>query len=226
MIAVSNTIKNDCNNESLNYKEYIVIDSTTIEIKGKMSNTCYKNGNIFGTFNLKMLEIETENDIDYKKKEFVYYKSINGNAFKIGTYIVTDVTDNDSSETVKVTSYDYGLKFAIPYVSTLDYESGEVTLYDVLDEACTNAGVSLSNATITNGNFIIDSNQFVNGELIGDVICAIAQMSGDFATINEDDELELIYEEETNEIIEDYEDLDDKRDTKPITSVSIGSSTV
>lgn len=226
MIAVSNTIINDCNSESLNYKEYIIIDDTTVEIKGKMSNSCYNEGNIFGTFIFKKLEFTTENDINYKKKEFEYYKSINGNAFKIGTYIVTDVTDNDSSETVKVTSYDYGLKFAIPYVSTLDYESGEVTLYDVLDEACTNAGVSLSNATITNGNFIIDSNQFVNGELIGDVIKAVAQMSGDFATINEDDELELIYEEETNEIIEDYEDLDDKRDTKPITSVSIGSSTV
>src|SRR5574344_1986839 len=139
MIAVSNTLKQACNSESLSYKEYIVIDNTTIEIKGKMSNTAYKNTTFFGTFNLKMLEFTTENDINYKKKTFTYWKSVNGEAFKIGSYIVTDIKDNDSTEEVTVTAMDYGLKFAIPYTSTLDYESGEVKLYDVLTEACTQA---------------------------------------------------------------------------------------
>lgn len=226
MIPVSSTIKTACDSDKVVYKEYIIINGNTVEIKGKMSNTAYKNGNIFGTFNLKKLEFETENDIDYKKKEVVYYKSVNGESFKIGTYIVTEVKDNDSKETVSVTAMDYGLKFAIPYVSTLDYTSGTITLFDVLSEACTNAGVSLANTSITNGDFIVDSNQFVNGELIGDVVCAVSQMSGDFATTNEDDELELVFEEETDEIIEDYEDLDDKRDTHPITSVSIGDSQI
>ena len=108
-----------------------------------MSNTAYKDGNFIGTFNLKMLDFTTENDVNYKKKEFTYWKSVNGTAFKIGTYIVTDVTDNDTNEEVTITAMDYGLKFAVSYSTSLNYESGEVTLYDVLTEACNNCGVTL-----------------------------------------------------------------------------------
>ena len=255
MIAVSNTLKQACNSESLFYKEYIVIDNTTIEIKGKMSNTAYKNTTFFGTFNLKMLEFTTENDINYKKKTFTYWKSVNGEAFKIGSYIVTDIKDNDSTEEVTVTAMDYGLKFAIPYTTSLNYASGTVTLYDVLEECCTNAGVELENLTIANGDFIVDGNQFVNGEQIGTVVANIAGICGDFATINENDKLELIFYKKTETIdsvnlitedgldlitedgldlivvddieeIDDYISLDDKRDTQPITCVSLGFSNI
>ena len=51
-------------------------------------------------------------------------------------------------------------------------------------------------------------------------------MSGNFATINDSDELEFIFTTTTDEVIEDYVDLDDKRDTRPITIVSITTSTV
>ena len=36
--------------------------------------------------------------------------------------------------------------------------------------------------------------------------------------------LKLIFTNETNEIIEDYVELDDKRDTQPITSVLVATS--
>jgi hypothetical protein len=226
MINVSSSVKTDCNSDNLKYKEYILVGGQTVEIRGKMSNSCYNEGNIFGTFIMKKLEFTTENNIDYKGKEVVYYKSVNGESFKIGTYIVTEIKDNDSDETVTVTSLDYGLKTAIPYTTELDYTSGTVTLFDVLIEACTNAGLNLANGSITNGDFIVDSNQFIDNQLIGDVIKAIAHINGDFATVNENDEVELVYEEETDEIIEDYTELADKRDTHPITSVSIGTSQV
>ena len=226
MINVSNSVKTACDSDNLKYKEYILVGGQTVEIKGKMSNSCYNDGNIFGTFIMKKLEFTTENDIEYKGKEVEYYKSVNGESFKIGTYIVTEIKDNDSDETVTVTALDYGLKTAIPYVSSLDYASGTITLFDVITEACSNAGLTLVNESITNGDFIVDSNQFTNNELIGDVIKAVAHISGNFATINEDDKVELVYEEETGEIIEDYEELADKRDTLPITSVSIGTSQV
>ena len=45
-----------------------------------------------------------------------------------------------------------------------------------------------------------------------------------FATINSNDKLEFIFTNETNEIIEDYVELDDKRDTWPITSVLVATS--
>lgn len=221
---VSNTFKANCKKDSVKYREYIVIDNKEVDIKGDLSDTAYKDTTFFGKFNLKMLKFETENDIDYKKKEFTYYKEVDGEALKIGTFIVTDVSDSDTFESVNVTAYDYGLKFANSYTTKLDYSSGKITLLQQIQEICTNCEVEFENTTLPNGSFIIDSNQFVNGEQYGDVIAQASGINGMFATINSNDKLEFIFQNETNEIIEDYVELDDKRDTHPITSVLVSPS--
>ena len=228
MINISQSLKNACNSDKINYREYVVLDGTTtqIDVKTEIYSTAYKDTHFIGTFNMKYIKFTTQNDVQFRKKELTLYKEINGESFKIGNFIVTDINDNDSNEEVSVTAYDYGLKFANPYETSLNYASGTITLKDVLDEICTKTGVELANTSITNGDFIVDSNQFVNGELYGDVVSAIAFITGDFATINNEDKLELIFNNQTNEIIEDYVDLDDKRDTQPITSLSIGTSQV
>lgn len=228
MIAVSNATKEACNSPSLTYKEFIIIDNKTIEIRGKLTATAFNDKNFIGTFNLKCLTFETENDVDYKEKEFEYYKQVNNEAFKIGTFITTEVEDSDTNEVVKVTAMDYGLKFATPYETSLDYDSGEITMQDVLDEILTNVNIQLSNKsqTLPNKDFIVDSNQFVNSEVYGDVISAIAGINGMFAIIDSDDKLKIFTSENTNEIIEDYTELDDKRDTHPITIVELGMSQV
>ena len=219
---VSSTFKANCKKDSVKYREYIVIDNKEVDIKGDLSDTAYKDTTFFGKFNLKMLKFETENDINYKKKEFVYYKEVDGEAIKIGTFIVTEVKDSDTFESVNVTAYDYGLKFANPYTTSLDYSN--TTLFQVIQEICTNCGVELENTSLPNGTFIVDSNQFVNGEQFGDVIAQASGINGMFATINSNDKLEFIFTNETNEIIEDYVELDDKRDTQPITSVLVAPS--
>lgn len=221
---VSNTYKSNCKKDSVKYREYIVIDNKEVDIKGNLSDTAYKDTTFFGKFNLKMLKFETENDIDYKKKELKYYKEVDGEAIKIGTFIVTDVSDSDTFESVNVTAYDYGLKFANPYVTNLDYKNGNITMFQVAQEICANCGVELENTSLPNGTFIVDINQFVNEEQFGDAICLIALENGMFATINSNDKLEFIFTNETNEIIEDYVELDDKRDTHPITCVLVATS--
>ena len=221
---VSSTFKANCKKDIVKYREYIVIDNKEVDIKGNLSDTAYKNSTFFGTFNMKMLKFETENDINYKKKEFTYYKEVDGEVLKIGTFIVTDVSDSDTFESVNVTAYDYGLKFADPYTTALNYSDGNVTLFQVIQEICTNCGVELENASLPNGTFIVDSNQFVNGEQFGDVVAQASGINGMFATINSNDKLEFIFANETNEIIEDYVELDDKRDTHPITSVLVAIS--
>ena len=221
---VSNTYKSNCKKDSVKYREYIVIDNKEVDIKGDLSDTAYKDTTFFGKFNLKMLKFETENDINYKKKEFVYYKEVNGEAIKIGTFIVTEVKDSDTFESVNVTAYDYGLKFANPYVTNLDYKNGNITMFQVAQEICANCGVELENTSLPNGTFIVDINQFVNEEQFGDAVCLIALENGMFATINSNDKLEFIFTNETDEIIEDYVELDDKRDTHPITCVLVATS--
>ena len=228
MINVSNAFKTDCENNKITYREYIIITGTQtqIDIQGEMYQTAYKDTHFVGTFNLGYVKFKTENNVTYINKEFDYYKEVNGNAILIGHYIVTEVTDNDTEEEVSVTAFDNGLKFAIPYVSGLDYASNEVTLFDVLEECCQNCGVELVNESITNGDFIVENNQFLNDETYGDVICAVTQTSGDFATITNEGKLQLLFYTNTNEIIEDYVELEDKRDTHPITCLRIGTSQV
>lgn len=228
MINISNSLKQACNSDKITYREYVVLTGTTtqIDVKTEMYSTAYKDTHFIGTFNMKYIKFTTSNDVKYRNKELILYKEINGESFKVGNFIVTEIKDSDSNEEVTVTAYDYGLKFAQPYLSNLDYSTGNITLKNVLDEICTNIGVELANDTITNGDFIVDSNQFVNGEMYGDVISAIAYLSGDFATINNDDKLKFVFNTITDEIIEDYVDLQDKRDTRPITSLSIGTSQV
>ena len=221
---VSNTYKSNCKKDSVKYREYIVIDNKQVDIKGNLSDTAYKDTTFFGKFNLKMLKFETENDIDYKKKELKYYKEVDGEAIKIGTFIVTEVKDSDTFESVNVTAYDYGLKFANSYTTKLDYSSGKITLLQQIQEICTNCGVELENTSLPNGTFIVDNNQFINGEQFGDVIAQASGINGMFATINSNDKLEFIFQNETDEIIEDYVELDDKRDTQPITSVLVAPS--
>ena len=221
---VSSTFKANCKKDSVKYREYIIIDNKEVDIKGDLNDTAYKDNTFFGKFNLKMLKFETENDIDYKKKEFVYYKEVNGEALKIGTFIVTEVKDSDTFESVNVTSYDYGLKFSNPYTTNLDYKNGNITMFQVVQEICNKCDIELENTYLPNGSFIVDSNQFVNGEKYGDVICIVALENGMFATINSNNKLEFIFTNETDEIIEDYVELDDKRDTQPITSVLVAPS--
>lgn len=228
MINVSNAFKTDCESNKITYREYIIITGTQtqIDIQGEMYQTAYKDTHFVGTFNLGYVKFKTENNVTYINKEFDYYKEVNGNSIMMGHYIVTEVTDNDTNEEITVTAFDNGLKFAIPYVSGLDYDSNEVTLFDVLEECCQNCGVELVNESITNGDFIVENNQFLNDETYGDVICAIAQTSGDFATITNEGKLQLLFYTDTNEIIEDYVELEDKRDTRPITCLGIETSQV
>lgn len=228
MINVSNAFKTDCESNKISYREYIIITGTQtqIDIQGEMYQTAYKDTHFVGTFNLGYVKFKTENNVTYINKEFDYYKEVNGNAILIGHYIVTEVTDNDTEEEVSVTAFDNGLRFAVPYESDLNYESGTVTLFEVLQECCAKCNVQLINESITNGDFIVENNQFLNDETYGDVICAVTQTSGDFATITNEGKLQLLLYTDTNEIIEDYVELEDKRDTHPITCLRIGTSQV
>lgn len=225
--GVTKTFIDGCNSKTLTYNEYIVIDNVTIPIEATLKDDCYNNGNFVGTFIFREISFETENNVDFKQKEFEYYKVINDESIKIGTFITTEVTDNDTSETVKVVGMDYGLKTQVEYISSLDYSSGLITLLDVWNECCTLSGLESGISSFANSDFIVDSDQFTGtGATIRDVFIAIAQSSCSFVKVMNDDKIYLLLNEETDDIIEDYTDLDDKRDTHPITCVRLGMSQI
>lgn len=157
---------------------------------------CYEDGNIFGTAIARTLDFEIENIVDLERKEFEYLTGIRIEDtvyyISLGNFIVTDVEPGDTTSINKVTSMDYMLKTNILYETNLDYASKSVTILNVLEEACQNAGLELATKDFANKDFIVDSNQFETDAIIRQVIRAVAQISGTFAKVKADNKLHFI----------------------------------
>ena len=224
---VSNSFINACNSISITLTEYVVLNGVSIPIKAILRDDCYENGNFIGSFIFKTITFEVDNQYDFKNKEFVYHKVVNGEDVVLGTFITTEVEDSDTNQIMKVIGMDYGLKTQVEYSSALDYSSGEITLMDVWNECCSMSGLTSGINSFTNSDFIVDSDQFTGtGATIRDVFKAIALSSSDFVKVMNDDKIYLVFNEITNDIIEDYTELEDKRDTHPITCVRLGMSNI
>lgn len=224
---VTNSFINACNSISITLTEYVVLNGVSIPVKAILRDDCYENGNFIGSFIFKTITFEVDNQYDFKNKEFVYHKVVNGEDVVLGTFITTEVEDSDTNQIMKVIGMDYGLKTQIEYSSALDYSSGEITLMDVWNECCSMSGLTSGINSFTNSDFIVDSDQFTGtGATIRDVFKAIALSSSDFVKVMNDDKIYLVFNENTNDIIEDYTELEDKRDTHPITCVRLGMSNI
>ena len=88
---LTQTFKDNCNATEVKLSEYVVLDNIQIPIKAELNDDCYHDGNFIGTFIFKELRFETSNEYDFRKKEFEYYKVVNGESVKIGTFITTEM---------------------------------------------------------------------------------------------------------------------------------------
>ena len=236
MKQINTSLTSKLKQDKIIERDYIIFKGETTRryLWFNLYDDCYKDGNFIGTFVMKRIEITyNDSDLEFKNKEFNAYKEYKldnetWESINFGTFVVTNVEPSDTKEEIKVTAYDYTLKFANNYKTDLDYASGTVTLFQVLQEVCEKVGVELENTSIENGNFIVDSNQFVEGTLYGNVVTAIAQISCNFAKITPDNKLKLLFKNESNITIEtkDYEEFEDKRDTLPYNAVSLGLSDI
>lgn len=258
MINVSESIKKAYEESTTQYDK-IVIDGQEYDINNvQYEDDCYLDGNIFGTAIARTLDFEIENIIDLENKEFEYLTGIkteNGIEWiSLGNFITQEVEPNDTTGINKVNAMDYMLKSNITYESNLDYESGTVTMLQVLQEACQKAGIELATTDFANANFIVDSNQFDENSLIRQVFQAVAQISGTFAKVRFDNKLYFktpkrqgLKVKDVNKMLvkdlnalpvyklslanfkmklNDYSELILKRNTHPINLVSLGMSNV
>ena len=236
MKQISTSLAPKLKEDTITERDYIVFSGETTKhyLWFQLYDDCYKDGNFIGTFILKRIEFTyNDSDLEFKNKEFNAYKEYKldnetWESINYGTFVVTNVDPSDTKEEITVTAYDYTLKFANTYKTDLDYASGTITLFQVLQEVCQKVGVELENTSVENGDFIVDSNQFGEDSMYGNVITAIAQISCNFAKITPENKLKLLFKNETNITIEtkDYEEFEDKRDTLPYNAVSLGLSDI
>lgn len=260
MINVTDTIEQAYEQSTTQYDK-IILDNEEYAVNSvDYGDDCYDEGNIFGTAIARSLDFEIDSNIDLEKKEFKYLTGIKTSVgiewIDLGTFIIQDIEPNETTGITKVNAMDYMLKSNIAYKSELDYSSGNITILQVLQEACQQAGLTLATTDFANNTFIVDSNQFDENTLIRQVIQAVAQISGTFAKIKNDDKLYLITPKKAgltvaqvhkmlvkdlnalpvNKLIgvdpdarikmSDYSELVCKRNTHPINLVSLGMSDV
>lgn len=258
MINVSDEIK-QAYNDSTTQLDKIILNNNEYRITNvEYYDDTYEDGNIFGTAIARCLDFEIENNINLEKQEIEYQTGIKINGItqwiSLGNFIIQDVEPNDTTNITKVSAMDYMLKTNTPYQTNLKYENGTVRILDVLLEVCNNTGLELATTDFANKDFIVDSNQFSEGTLNRQVIQAVAQISGTFAKIKNDNKLYLItpirktlYVKEVDKMLvselnslpieklsecnnkyslDSYKELILKRNTHPINLVCLGMSDI
>lgn len=90
---------------------------------------------------------------------------------------------------ITLSALDNMVRFDKPYSgSTLNYPA---TLQQILGDACARCGVSLATPTFYNGNYVVSQRPDDSAMTFRDVVAFVAQLSGNFARINNAGSLEL-----------------------------------
>ena len=165
MRIVSDNIKNALKQPTTQRKGKILVNGNYYEVYNvEYYADSYEDGNVIGNAIASQLDF----DLPYMGKfnTFKYFDGVwTGNEYEyvdMGTFTVFDERDEDEFNK-HITAFDNLIKFNKPFEETGTYPK---TLYEELQNICQQAGVELVNATIPNGNFQIENNQFVNGETL------------------------------------------------------------
>lgn len=135
--------------------------------------------NIGEEFELENREIDVYLGIELEDESIEY--------MSFGRYIITDAPVNKTVVNVTtITALDYMVKFNKTFEDRLTYPSTLKELYIDISEQC---DVVVGDVNITNGDFVLENNQFVAGETCRNVLEAIAQISGGSAHIGRDNML-------------------------------------
>lgn len=219
MKIVSDNIKNALKQPTTQRKGKILVDGNYYEVYNvEYYADSYEEGNVIGNAIASQLDF----DLPYMEKfnTFKYFDGVwTGNEYEyvdMGTFTLFDEQDEDEFNK-HITAFDNLIKFNAPFEEVGTYPK---TLYEELQNICQQAGVELVNSSIPNGSFILENNQFVNGETLKTVLKAICQISGNYGIIKEDKlVLQLTNDGEETIIKKQHEPVIWKRKTYGINQV-------
>ena len=222
MKIVNDSIKNALKQPTTQRKGRILVNGNYYEVYNvEYYADVYNDGNVIGNAIASQLDF----DLPYMAKfdTFKYFDGVwNGTDYEyvdMGTFTVFDEKDEDEFNK-HITAFDNLIKFNVPFIDNKDYPK---TIFEELQNICEQAGVELVNASIINGDFEIQNNQFVNNESLKSVLKAICQISGTYAIIKED-KIVLQLKNETSETINksQHAPITWKRRTYGINQVILG----
>lgn len=226
MKIVSNELKIALKQPTTQRKGRILVNGNYYEVYNvEYYADAYNEGNVIGNAIASQLDF----DLPYMDKfeTFKYYDGVwTGAKYEyvdMGTFTVFDEQDEDEFNK-HITAFDNLIKFNKQFEDVGGYPK---TLYQELKNICSQAEVELQNASIPNGNFVVENNQFVEGENLKTVLKAIEQISGTYGIIK-NDKLVLQLKNQTSEKINknEHEPIIWKRRTYGINQVVLGMEDV
>lgn len=134
--------------------------------------------NVDGSLNIQDREFELYFGVELENGtvEYVNY----------GTYIVQKPEDDQVTDNTSFEALDYMVKLNEPWEDRVTYPC---TLKDLFDDLVSQSGLSTKVNSFLNDDFIVENNQFETGTTMRDVLKAIAQISFNWARIDEDNEI-------------------------------------
>lgn len=192
MLTIDNDAKLAYNQYTTQRKSYIISNGNVYYIQNlDLYADAYDEGNIVGNAIAKTLTFDIETEYVRGLNEFEVFDGIyvddDYKYISLGTFKLFEEQGTDDFFST-ITAYDKLVLFNKPYSPNLT--TYPISIYNLLNNICQQAGVALNTLSIPNGLKIIEGNLFSENETLKDVLKAICQISGTFALIS-NDELQL-----------------------------------
>lgn len=176
----------------LDEEEPIIISEGNIKEINYLDDIYTPSQGIIGSVISKQVDItlfRPENfSLENREFDLFFGVEVNGTPeyVPMGRYIVQKPDNNIVNSKTMSLAFDYMVKFNVKYVDDGIYPK---TARNLFESICAQAGVEPSDEPFLNENFIIDNNQFVNGESCRNVLMAIAQLAASKARIGRDNKV-------------------------------------
>ena len=195
------------------------------------------NHGFIGQFVERILNVSLKNlptDAKFENKELVLKLGVLTDAgvtwYSLGTFLIYKAKYDDVAGLWNLKGKDFCKKFNKKYEDTITYPC---TALQLATNVCSQCGCSLATTNFKNKDFVINENQFVNGETCREVMKAIGMLAFTWVRIGWDNRVYLDFDKKTtvdpkNKITNDnYYDLKVTREVYgPVNRILIGLSNV
>ena len=176
------------NNEEINEENNLI--ELTLTEERYINDYGFIGTAIARKLNITIQNTDTPINLENKELTLKIGAVYNGSTYYInyGNFIVYDAPQTDETNgKVTIVAYDYMKKFDKPYVDEVNYPT---TLGTLLQNVCSQAGVTLETTDFPNKNFSVEDNQF-EGNTLREVLMNIAKCAFSWARIGQDNKLYL-----------------------------------
>lgn len=208
MYTVSTELKNILKSNTSTNKAYVILTDLTTSIetvidgesmaKIDISINAIPDNRLVGSIAKGTCYVEFVGDIaatldlahEYELQPFIGVLLSGGTVEYIPqqTFFVNEYEYKQDVKKTVFSCVDYTQKLNKPYVSTINFTLNP-TLFDVLEDVCSQCGIALNNTTIFNGSFAIDTTMYLDELTNYQVLNYILDLALSFAYMNRSNEL-------------------------------------